>query len=82
MIEFLKYKNWDQEIEILKILPKQKLFERFLSCRENMQNNYGNIDFILWSEALNEEISIRKCSKEFEEIIEKINSQNVVHIIY
>ena len=53
-------------IERLRLVPKNKLFEKFLYFKKNISNNYDNIDFILWGEALFEEVSFRKLTSEFE----------------
>lgn len=55
--------------EILKALPKSKLFDCFKHYRENIAENHSNLDFVLWGEDLLEEISLRKLSFEFEEAL-------------
>jgi len=58
-----------KNIDKLSILPKEKLYGLFEIYRQKATGNYSSINFLLWGEALIEEISARKLSKEFEDAL-------------
>ena len=65
----LKDSNLESQINCLSLLPKSILFTHFEFFRKNIIENHRIINFILWGEALAEEISYRKLSKEFEDLL-------------
>jgi len=65
----------DMETETLPAIPKERLFKKYMDYRRNVEANYSNIDYLLYGEALIEEIGIRKYTREFEESISNHQSQ-------
>lgn len=66
------------DINILSAIPKSRLFEYFKHYRDSANENLTNIDFILWGEALLDEISQRKLSLEFENALNSKPSLRLV----
>jgi hypothetical protein len=60
---------YDNQIKTLPVIPKDMLLKKYIDYRKNIETNYSNIDYLLFGEALIEEIETRKHTREFEEIL-------------
>jgi hypothetical protein len=71
VVNFQYYQNSNtrHNTDLLSVLPSERLFQYFEIYRKTIFSNQNNIDYVLWGEALLEEISQRKLTKEFEEAL-------------
>ena len=74
IISFAQFESdhLEKHIGALALTPQNNLFKDFVHYRQTIRDNHTNIDFVLWGEAIIDEIENRNLSRKFEDALNKI----------